>query len=239
MPNANPPDGATQPDTDADFRHRPHGHDSGKDAPSVSSPSEGPGVGSAAWSDPGAAPVLAGDKPAGGVDADHPHLFHLAEAPANVFDGGCLQGGHEHNWPILKGQQGACYIARLAPGGVREPHWHPYAWEMNFVLQGRVRWTFVGPNSAQDGPFEAEKGDMIFAPQGHFIISRTRAIPRICWSSSFSMRPRWSQTMTSVSSSPSKRCPPTFWPRCSAARSSNSRTFPASSAASLSPARRG
>lgn len=103
MPNANPPDGATQPDTDADFRHRPHGHDSGKDAPSVSSPSEGPGVGSAAWSDPGAAPELAGDKPAGGVDADHPHLFHLAEAPANVFDGGGLQGGHEHNWPILKG----------------------------------------------------------------------------------------------------------------------------------------
>lgn len=168
MPNANPPDGATQPDTDADFRHRPHGHDSGKDAPSVSSPSEGPGVGSAAWGDPGAAPELAGDKPAGGVDADHPHLFHLAEAPANVFDGGGLQGGHEHNWPILKGQQGACYIARLAPGGVREPHWHPYAWEMNFVLQGRVRWTFVGPNSAQDGPFEAGKGDMIFAPQGHF-----------------------------------------------------------------------
>lgn len=57
MPNANPPDGATQPDTDADFRHRPHGHDSGKDAPSVSSPSEGPGAGSAAWSDPGAAPL--------------------------------------------------------------------------------------------------------------------------------------------------------------------------------------
>lgn len=163
MPNANPIDGAAQPDTDAGFRQRPHGHDSAKDAPSPSTPSEGPAVGSAAWSDPGAAPELAGNKPAGGVDASHPHLFHLAEAPANVFDGGGLQGGHEHNWPILKGQQGACYIARLAPGGIREPHCHPYAWEMNFVLQGRVRWTVVGPNSAQDGPFEATKGDMIFA----------------------------------------------------------------------------
>lgn len=34
MPNANPIDGATQPDTGAGFRQRPHGHDSAKEAPS-------------------------------------------------------------------------------------------------------------------------------------------------------------------------------------------------------------
>lgn len=106
-------------------------------------------------------------RPAGGVDPDHPHLFHLQAAPADDFDGGSLQGAHSGVWPILTQQKGAVYLARLHPGGVREPHWHPSAWEMNVVLSGRVRWSFVGPNSTQD-VFEGGAGDVIFAPQGHF-----------------------------------------------------------------------
>ncbi len=51
-------------------------------------------------------------------------------------------------------------------GGIREPHWHPSAWEINVILAGRSRWVFVGPNGTQD-VFEADKGDVIFAPQGH------------------------------------------------------------------------
>lgn len=105
--------------------------------------------------------------PAGGVDPDHPHLFHLQSATSNDFDGGSLQGAHSGVWPILTDQKGAVYLARLRPGGVREPHWHPSAWEMNVVLSGRVRWSFVGPNSTQD-VFEGGAGDAIFAPQGHF-----------------------------------------------------------------------
>lgn len=166
-PTPTPPDGAELPASDADFRHAPSPSPSGARAPEQKPPAEGPGVGAQAWADPGASDVLKGERKPGGVDADHPHMFHLAEAPANVFDGGGLQGAHEGNWPILKGQAGAAYLARLAPGGVREPHWHPSAWEMNFVMQGRVRWSFVGPNATQ-GSFEGEKGDMIFAPQGHF-----------------------------------------------------------------------
>ncbi len=34
-------------------------------------------------------------------------------------------------------------------------------------MQGRVSWTFVGPEATHDN-FEAGKGDLVFAPQGHF-----------------------------------------------------------------------
>ncbi|MGO9067029.1 cupin domain-containing protein [Mycobacterium sp.] len=85
----------------------------------------------------------------------------------NVFPGGSLQGANSENWLILVGQKGAVYLARLAVGGIREPHWHPSAWQINVILAGRSRWVFVGPNGTQD-VFEAGKGDVIFAPQGHY-----------------------------------------------------------------------
>jgi oxalate decarboxylase len=80
---------------------------------------------------------------------------------------GAVRGANSENWPILVGQKGAVYLARLAVGGIREPHWHPSAWEINVILAGRSRWVFVGPNGTQD-VFEADKGDVIFAPQGHY-----------------------------------------------------------------------
>jgi oxalate decarboxylase len=95
------------------------------------------------------------------------HVFHLNASKPTVFDGGTLQGATEENWPVLKNQQGSVYLARLEPGGVREPHWHPSAWEMNYVISGKVRWSFVGPNATHDS-FDGETGDLVFAPQGHF-----------------------------------------------------------------------
>jgi oxalate decarboxylase len=37
------------------------------------------------------------------------------------------------------------------------------------ILAGRSRWVFVEPNGAQD-VFEAGKGDVVFAPQGHYLL---------------------------------------------------------------------
>ncbi|WP_069163408.1 cupin domain-containing protein [Nocardia altamirensis] len=99
------------------------------------------------------------------------HLFHLdAEEPLR-FDGGTLQGAHEGNFPVLAGQQGSVYLVRLEPGGIREPHWHPTAWELNYVISGTTRWSILGTHP--DGTyrrdvFEASKGDLVFAPQGYF-----------------------------------------------------------------------
>ena len=53
----------------------------------------------------------------------------------------------------------------IKTGRIREPHWHPSGWELNFVISGNVRWSFVGPIH---DTFEAEKGSLVFVPQGHF-----------------------------------------------------------------------
>jgi oxalate decarboxylase len=98
---------------------------------------------------------------------DHPHVFHLAAAPPNQFEGGTLQGATEQNWKLLSRQNGSVYLARLQPGGVREPHWHPSGWELNYVVSGRAKWSIVGPKAMHDH-FEAGVGDLVFVPQGHF-----------------------------------------------------------------------
>ncbi|WP_225731171.1 MULTISPECIES: cupin domain-containing protein [unclassified Nocardia] len=100
-----------------------------------------------------------------------PHLFHLTAAEPARFDGGTLQGAHEDNFPVLAGQSGSVYFVRLEPGGVREPHWHPTAWELNFVISGTARWTILGTHPEggyRNDVFDAGKGDLVFAPQGFF-----------------------------------------------------------------------
>ncbi|WP_040841843.1 cupin domain-containing protein [Nocardia brevicatena] len=97
------------------------------------------------------------------------HLFHLGSADPMRFDGGALRGAHEGNFPALTGQHGSAYLARLEPGGIREPHWHPSAWELNYHISGTAKWTILGTHS--DGSyrtenFEAHPGDLVFAPQG-------------------------------------------------------------------------
>jgi oxalate decarboxylase len=162
---SNPADGAAQPSVDD--RTVPSPNPPGSDTPPPQPVPEGPGIGAAAWPSEQTTPVGRGEQTAGGTDPDHPHLFHLADWGGNVFPGGSLQGANSENWPILVGQKGAVYLARLAVGGIREPHWHPSAWEVNVILAGLSRWVFVGPNGTQD-VFEAGKGDVIFAPQGHY-----------------------------------------------------------------------
>jgi oxalate decarboxylase len=103
----------------------------------------------------------------GGWSTQHPHLFHLSATAPSRFDGGTLQGAITENWNILSGQQASVYLARLEPRGIREPHWHPSAWELNYVIAGRAKWSILG-FEGQHAIFEANVGDLVFAPQGHF-----------------------------------------------------------------------
>jgi len=113
----------------------------------------------------GSAPYADGE--GGGWSSQSPYLFHLSQWAPNRYEGGTLRGANEDDWDILKGQEGSVYLVRLEPGGVREPHWHPSAWEFNFVISGRARWAVLGLQG-EHALFEAGKGDLIFAPQGHF-----------------------------------------------------------------------
>ena len=101
------------------------------------------------------------------------HLFHLGALAPTTFDGGMLRQAHEENFPILRGQQASVVFVTLQPGGIREPHWHPSAWEVNVVTAGVATWTLLDPMGNNES-FDAHPGDVIFAPQGslHYFENR-------------------------------------------------------------------
>ena len=93
------------------------------------------------------------------------HIFHLDALSPTNFDGGFLRQAHEDNFPILTGQQATVVLLTLQPGGIREPHWHPSAWEINVITGGVASWTLLDPLGNSES-FDAHPGDVIFAPQG-------------------------------------------------------------------------
>jgi oxalate decarboxylase len=74
------------------------------------------------------------------------------------------------NFPVVGQSDAAIFLLTLEPGAVREPHWHPNAWELEYVVSGKARLGVVLPNGTYDivdlGP-----GDVGFVPQGwgHYI----------------------------------------------------------------------
>jgi oxalate decarboxylase len=98
---------------------------------------------------------------------DKSHLFHLGASPVTSFDGGSFQQADEQNFPILTGQQASIVLLTLQPGGIREPHWHPSAWEINIVTKGVASWVLVDGNGNHES-FDQKVGDVVFAPQGSF-----------------------------------------------------------------------
>lgn len=105
---------------------------------------------------------------------DHSHLFRLGAIEPTVFDGGHLQQAHENNFPILTGQEASIVLVTLEPGGIREPHWHPSAWEINIITGGVATWTLLDPLGNAE-TFDARPGDVVFAPQGslHYFENKT------------------------------------------------------------------
>jgi oxalate decarboxylase len=93
------------------------------------------------------------------------HLFELSAQPAVSYDGGSQQQAHEQNFPILAGQEASIQLITLHPGGIREPHWHPSAWEINLVTKGVASWVVIDGNGNHEN-FDAHVDDLVFAPQG-------------------------------------------------------------------------
>jgi oxalate decarboxylase len=93
------------------------------------------------------------------------HLFQLGALPPATYDGGSQQQAHEGNFPILTGQEASIQLITLQPGGIREPHWHPSAWEINIVTKGVASWVLIDGNGNHES-FDADVDDLVFAPQG-------------------------------------------------------------------------
>lgn len=79
--------------------------------------------------------------------------------------GGLARIANKTNFPAL--EHLALFSLRIAKKGVREPHWHPNATELNFVVQGKARLTILSPSGEID-TFELLPGQGSIIPAGYF-----------------------------------------------------------------------
>jgi oxalate decarboxylase len=94
------------------------------------------------------------------------HKFNLKAFPPTVQSkGGTVSLGNANNFAILNGL--ACYLLMLKPKGIREPHWHPNAAELDYVMRGKARMTIFGPGDNID-TFEVGPGEIVFIPPAYF-----------------------------------------------------------------------
>jgi oxalate decarboxylase len=94
------------------------------------------------------------------------HKFNLKAFPPTVESrGGKVSLGNANNFGTLSGL--ACYLLTLKPKGIREPHWHPNAAELDYVISGRGRMTIFSPGDNVD-TFEVGTGEIVFIPSAYF-----------------------------------------------------------------------
>ena len=98
----------------------------------------------------------------------NPYLFDLVKSkPAVKKKSGTVQGCYEDVFPIVTGQKAAMFLVVLKPRGIREPHWHPTAWEFDYCISGKARMSVVAPDNTWQ-IFDVEPGQVVFVPQGYF-----------------------------------------------------------------------
>lgn len=92
------------------------------------------------------------------------HRFALLDQQPQEFSGGTLRIVSRAEFPIST-TMAAGYF-ELAPGGVREMHWHPGANEWQYVLKGSTRMT-VFASQGQSQVVELQAGDVGYVPMGY------------------------------------------------------------------------
>ncbi len=78
--------------------------------------------------------------------------------------GGWVRMSNAFLMPSLEGL--SMYSLQLEPQGAREPHWHPNAHELNYLISGKARITLFSPVQNVD-TFDMKAGDMSFLPKGY------------------------------------------------------------------------
>lgn len=95
-----------------------------------------------------------------------PYRFQLERLEPHVANaGGSLIFGRQDDFPVLDGL--AMYSLRMNGRAVREPHWHPNAAELNYLIEGSVRLTIVSPGGDVE-TVDLEAGDISFIPRAYF-----------------------------------------------------------------------
>jgi oxalate decarboxylase len=90
--------------------------------------------------------------------------FPLGAQPLQTYDGGWSKEATVANFPVSEKLAGV--LMQLAPGGLRELHWHANAAEWAYVIRGHCRVTTIDPQGYSEivdfGP-----GDVWYFPRGH------------------------------------------------------------------------
>ncbi len=90
--------------------------------------------------------------------------FALEKSEGRVMGKNTAKEATVRQLPISKNIAGVSM--GLAPGGMRELHWHATAAEWAFVDKGRVRTTVLGPGGYRETN-DFEPGDVWYFPRGH------------------------------------------------------------------------
>lgn len=61
----------------------------------------------------------------------------------------------------------ALFDLMLAKDGIREPHWHPNAHELNYLISGKVKVRILSPSGTLEH-FEMHPGDVSFIPKSYY-----------------------------------------------------------------------
>lgn len=99
------------------------------------------------------------------------YRFPLASTtPQIVRSGGSITKAVPDNFPVLTDNQVSAGYLVLKPGALREPHWHPTHWEVDYAVKGKGELGIVTPDDQQNIS-RLEPGDIGFIPTGwaHYI----------------------------------------------------------------------
>ncbi|WP_413004224.1 cupin domain-containing protein [Paenibacillus sp. 1P03SA] len=61
---------------------------------------------------------------------------------------------------------GAFTDLRLGRGHIREPHWHPNAWELHVIVSGEAEISVMCPDNPRLVNYRAKEGQVVFVPTG-------------------------------------------------------------------------
>jgi oxalate decarboxylase len=94
-----------------------------------------------------------------------PYTLTLDGIEPAVFEGGTIINVRGKEFARL---DGICFLPLVvAAGGVREPHWHPNAAELIYVISGEAEIGLVGPDDVRE-TFTIGPGDIAFFPMNWF-----------------------------------------------------------------------
>ena len=87
------------------------------------------------------------------------------QLPVVSYAGGTVQTLNDQQIPRLTGI--TVFPLTAVPHGLREPHWHPNAGELNYCVSGRAQIGLVAPDGNVQ-TFAVEAGDIAFIPRNWF-----------------------------------------------------------------------